>query len=210
MTAGGGILHIEKPPEWLVQQGGLFHGLQLWVNLPREKKLSPPRYQDLRGGDVGLVTTADAGALVRVIAGDVGGHRGPGSTSTPMTMVHATIAPTAQLDLPWRTDFNALVYVLSGNGMVGAEKRPVTSGQLAVLGPGDLVTVAAAASQESRSPSMEVLVLGGQPIREPVAWAGPFVMNTKAEVLKAFEDFQGGHFGEIPAVHGAPTDVVEG
>ena len=210
MTAGGGILHIEKPPEWLVQAGGLFHGLQLWVNLPRAQKLTAPRYQDLRGGDVGLATTHDAGALVRIIAGDVDGHSGPGSTYTPMTMVHATLAPTAQLDLPWRSDFNALVYVLAGNGMVGAEKRPITTGQLAVLGPGDVISVAAAATQESRHPSVEVLVLGGKPIRESVAWAGPFVMNTKAEVLKAFEDFQGGRFGEIPAVHGAPTDVVEG
>jgi quercetin 2,3-dioxygenase len=210
MTAGGGILHIEKPPEWLVQAGGLFHGLQLWVNLPRAQKLTAPRYQDLRGGDVGLVTTHDAGALVRIIAGDVDGHSGPGSTYTPMAMVHATLAPTAQLDLPWRSDFNALVYVLAGNGMVGAEKRPITTGQLAVLGPGDVISVAAAAAQESRHPSVEVLVLGGKPIRESVAWAGPFVMNTKAEVLKAFEDFQGGRFGAIPAVHGAPTDVVEG
>jgi quercetin 2,3-dioxygenase len=210
MTAGGGILHIEKPPEWLVQSGGLFHGVQLWVNLPRAQKLTAPRYQDLRGGDVGLVTTADAGALVRVIAGDVDGHAGPGSTYTPMTMVHATLAPTARLDLPWRPDFNALVYVLAGNGVVGAEERPVRTGQLAVLGAGDLVSMAAVAAQESRSPSLEVLVLGGRPIREPVAWAGPFVMNTKAEVLKAFEDFQGGRFGEIPAVHGSPTRVVEG
>jgi quercetin 2,3-dioxygenase len=210
MTAGGGILHIEKPPEWLVQSGGLFHGVQLWVNLPRAQKLTAPRYQDLRGGDVGLVTTADAGVLVRVIAGDVDGHAGPGSTCTPMTMVHATLAPTARLDLPWRPDFNALVYVLAGNGVVGAEKRPVRTGQLAVLGAGDLVSMAAVAAQESRSPSLEVLVLGGRPIREPVAWAGPFVMNTKAEVLKAFEDFQGGRFGEIPAVHGSPTRVVEG
>jgi redox-sensitive bicupin YhaK (pirin superfamily) len=210
MTAGGGILHIEKPPEWLVQAGGLFHGLQLWVNLPRAQKHTAPRYQDLRGGEVGLLTTPDAGALVRIIAGDVDGHAGPGSTYTPMTMVHATLAPTAQLDLPWRADFNALVYVLAGNGMVGAEKRPLTTGQLAVLGPGDVISVAAAATQESRHPSVEVLVLGGRPIREPVAWAGPFVMNTKAEVLKAFEDFQGGRFGQIPAVHGAPTDVVEG
>ncbi|MGH3315572.1 MAG: pirin family protein [Nocardioidaceae bacterium] len=209
MTAGGGILHIEKPPEWLVQAGGLFHGLQLWVNLPRAQKLTAPRYQDLRGGDVGLATTHDAGALVRIIAGDVDGHSGPGSTYTPMTMVHATLAPTAQLDLPWRRDFNALVYVLAGNAMVGAEKRPITTGQLAVLGPGDVISVAAAATQESRYPSVEVLVLGGKPIRESVAWAGPFVMNTKAEVLTAFEDFQGGRFGEIPAVHGAPTDVVE-
>jgi redox-sensitive bicupin YhaK (pirin superfamily) len=159
---------------------------------------------------VGLLTTPDAGALVLIIAGDVDGHAGPGSTYTPMTMVHATLAPTAQLDLPWRADFNALVYVLAGNGMVGAEKRPLTTGHLAVLGPGDVISVAAAATQESRHPSVEVLVLGGRPIREPVAWAGPFVMNTKAEVLKAFEDFQGGRFGQIPAVHGAPTDVVEG
>jgi quercetin 2,3-dioxygenase len=193
-----------------VQSGGLFHGIQLWVNLPRVQKLVGPRYQDLRGGDVGLVTSHDAGALVRIIAGDVDGHRGPGSTYTPMAMVHATLAPTAHLELPWQRDFNALVYVLSGNGTVGAERRPVTTGQLAVLGAGDVVSLAAAASQESRSPSLEVLVLGGQPIREPVAWAGPFVMNTKAEVLTAFEDFQGGRFGEIPAVHGAPTEVVEG
>ncbi|MGH3355370.1 MAG: pirin family protein [Nocardioidaceae bacterium] len=210
MTAGGGILHIEKPPEWLVQSGGLFHGIQLWVNLPRTQKLTMPRYQDLRGGDVTMLTSPDAGALVRVIAGDVAGHAGPGSTYTPMAMVHVTLAATAGLELPWRPDFNALVYVLSGNGMVGAEKRPVTTGQLAVLGAGDVVSVGAAASQESRSPSLELLVLGGRPIREPVAWAGPFVMNTKAEVLKAFEDFQGGRFGEIPAVHGAPTEVVEG
>jgi quercetin 2,3-dioxygenase len=209
MTAGSGILHIEKPPEWLVQSGGLFHGVQLWVNLPRAQKLSAPRYQDLRGGDVRLLSSPDSGALVRIIAGEVDGHAGPGSTYTPMTMVHATVAPTARLDLPWRTDFNALVYVLSGNGTVGTQRRPVSTGQLAVLGAGDVVSVAAGASQESRSPSLEVLVLGGRPIREPVAWAGPFVMNTKAEVIRAFEDFQGGRFGAIPAVHGAPTHVVE-
>ncbi|MBA3718981.1 MAG: pirin family protein [Nocardioidaceae bacterium] len=210
MTAGSGLLHIEKPPEWLVQSGGLFHGLQLWVNLPRSMKWAAPRYQDLRGGDVGLVTTSDAGALVRVIAGDVGGHAGPGSTHTPMTMVHATLAPSAQVRLPWRPDFNALVYVLAGNGTVGTAKQPIRTGQLAVLGPGDVVELAAAAGQETRSAALEVIVLGGKPIREPVAWAGPFVMNTRAEVITAFEDFQAGRMGRIPAVHGAPTDVVEG
>ncbi|MDQ3664824.1 MAG: pirin family protein [Actinomycetota bacterium] len=210
MTAGSGLLHIEKPPEWLVQSGGLFHGLQLWVNLPRSMKWAAPRYQDLRGGDVGLVTTSDAGALVRVIAGDVGGHAGPGSTHTPMTMVHATLAPSAQVRLPWRPDFNALVYVLAGNGTVGTAKQPIRTGQLAVLGPGDVVELAAAAGQETRSATLEVIVLGGKPIREPVAWAGPFVMNSRAEVITAFEDFQAGRMGRIPAVHGAPTDVVEG
>ncbi len=114
MTAGSGLLHIEAPPEWLVTSGGLFHGIQLWVNLPRSQKLATPRYQDIRAGSVGLSTTPDAGTLIRVIAGDVAGQEGPGSTHTPMALVHATLAPTAKLELPWRTDFNALVYVLSG------------------------------------------------------------------------------------------------
>jgi quercetin 2,3-dioxygenase len=199
MTAGSGILHIEKPPEALVMSGGLFHGIQLWVNLPRSDKLIDPRYQDLRGGDVALATTPDAGVLLRVIAGDVGGVSGPGVTHTPISMIHATLAPSARLELPWRPDFNALVYVLSGSGTAG--DRPIRDGQLAVYGPGDSLSVAAASQQESRTPQLDVLILGGQPIREPVAWAGPFVMNTRAEVVKAFEDFQAGRLGQIPAGH---------
>jgi redox-sensitive bicupin YhaK (pirin superfamily) len=212
MTAGSGLLHIETPPEWLVSAGGLFHGIQLWVNLPRARKWATPRYQDLRSSQLGLVTTSDAGALVRIIAGDVGGQTGPGSTYTPMAMAHASLAPGSRLELPWQVEFNALVYVLAGSGAVGAEQRPVRSGQLAVLGRGDFVSVTAGDKQESRTPTMEVLVLGGRPIREPVAWGGPFVMNTKAEVIAAFEDFQKGRMGQIPAVHGLsndPRDTVE-
>jgi quercetin 2,3-dioxygenase len=199
MTAGKGVLHIEKPPEELVVSGGLFHGFQLWVNLPREQKWVDPRYQDLRAGSVGLVASQDAGALLRVIAGDVDGHAGPGSTYTPMTMVHATVSPGARLELPWRQDFNALAYVLGGHGYAGAERRPVTDGRLVVFGAGDSVTLEADVDQDSRHPALEVLLLGGKPIREPVAWGGPFVMNTKAEVLEAFEDFQAGRLGSIPA-----------
>ncbi len=200
MTAGGGILHIEKPPEALVASGGLFHGIQLWVNLPRIDKLVAPRYQDLRAGQVGLLTTPDAGALIRVIAGEVAGLAGPGSTYTPMTMVHATVSPGASLTLPWREDFNALGYVLSGRGTVGAEAIAVRTGQLAVFGPGGAITVAADAEHDARhGAGLDVLLLGGLPIREPVAWGGPFVMNTKAEVLQAFEDFQKGKLGTIPA-----------
>ncbi len=210
MTAGSGMLHIETPPEWLVAAGGLFHGLQLWVNLPRARKWAAPRYQDLRSSQLGLVTTADAGALVRVIAGEVGGHTGPGSTYTPMAMVHATLAPGSTLDLPWNPAFNALVYVLGGAATVGLDKQPVRTGQLVVLGRGDVVTVQAAERQESRTPAVDLVVLGGRPIREPVAWGGPFVMNTRAEVMQAFEDFQKGRMGEIPAVHGLSNDVVEG
>jgi len=209
MTAGAGILHIEKPPEWLVVSGGLFHGLQLWVNLPSAQKWTAPRYQDLRASEVALVSSSDGGALVRVIAGEVAGHAGPGSTYTPMTLVHATLSPGASLSLPWRPDYNALVYVLGGFGSVGPEQRPIQTGQLAVFGPGDTVTVAAGPVQESRSPNLDLIVLGGRPIREPVAWMGPFVMNTRAEVLQAMADYQAGRLGSIPAIHNAPTTLIE-
>ena len=199
MTAGGGILHIEAPPEEVVVRGGLLHGFQLWVNLPARLKWTPPRYQDIRGGAVALLSSPDGGALLRVIAGEVAGHAGPGITHTPITLLHATLAPGAELRLPWRPDFNALVYVLAGSGSVGGERRPVRLGQLAVFGPGEVVTVAANLSQESRSPQLDVLLLGGLPIREPVAAYGPFVMNTRAELIQAFEDYQAGRLGTIPA-----------
>jgi hypothetical protein len=198
MTAGSGLLHIETPPEHLVASGGLFHGVQLWVNLPRAKKLATPRYQDIRAGEVGLLASPDGGALVRVIAGDVGDDHGPGSTHTPITLVHATVSPGAALALPWNPGFNALVYVLSGQGTVGPERRPISAGQLAVLGAGDVVNVAASARGTGQSPELDVLVLGGQPIREPVVAYGPFVMNTKAEIVQAFEDFQAGRLGVEP------------
>jgi redox-sensitive bicupin YhaK (pirin superfamily) len=199
MTAGSGILHIEKPPEHLVMSGGVFHGFQLWVNLPARDKFLPPAYQDLRGGDVELLASADGGALLRLIAGDLDGHRGPGSTHTPMAMVHATIHPGSQTRLPWRSDFNALAYVLGGKGRFGAEQRPAEMGQLVVFGLGEAITIAADDRQESRSPNLDVLVLGGRPIGEPVARYGPFVMNTRAELIQAFEDFQAGKLGTVPA-----------
>jgi hypothetical protein len=201
MTAGSGLLHIEAPPEELVVAGGLFHGFQLWVNLPAKDKFLPPRYQDLRAGNVALLTTPDGGTLIRLIAGELDEHRGPGSTHTPMAMLHATLSPGARMQLPWRRDFNALVYVLNGEGSFGEERAPARMGNLAVFGPGDTITVSADPEQESRSPEMDVLVLGGLPIREPVAWAGPFVMNTRDELVTAFEDYQAGRLGEIP--HGA-------
>jgi quercetin 2,3-dioxygenase len=237
MTAGSGLLHIEAPPEELVVSGGLFHGFQLWVNLPKTLKMATPRYQDIRAGQVSLLTSADGGVLVRVIAGELDGlnttqaarasaprpnellaarasaprpnellaarasapRRGPGITHTPISLIHATLEPGAKLTLPWRPDFNALVYTLAGAGSVGENRQPVKLGQLAVFGAGDTITIEAAPRQESRSPKMDVLILGGQPIREPIAAYGPFVMNTKAELMQAFEDFQAGRLGVIPA-----------
>jgi quercetin 2,3-dioxygenase len=199
MTAGAGILHIEKPPEELVVSGGLFHGFQLWVNLPSQDKLLQPRYQDLRGSEVTLLTSEDGAALLRLIAGELAGHRGPGQTHTPITMIHATVHPGARIHLPWRAEFNALAYVLNGGGRFGLEQTPARMGQLVLFGAGDAVTIEADPQQESRSPTLDVLILGGEPIREQVAWYGPFVMNTREELVQAYEDYRAGRLGTIPA-----------
>jgi redox-sensitive bicupin YhaK (pirin superfamily) len=194
MTAGSGILHIETPPEELVVSGGLFHGVQLWVNLPRSEKMVAPAYQNLEADLVTLVSSPDGGALLRLIAGEVGGHRGPGSTRSPIVVAHATVSPGAQLVVPWDPSFNALAYVLAGSGAAGDERHAVRTGQLAVFGEGDTVTLTATGSEP-----LDVLLLGGRPIREPVVQYGPFVMNTKAEVQQAFDDFQRGVLGTVPA-----------
>jgi redox-sensitive bicupin YhaK (pirin superfamily) len=201
MTAGAGILHIERPPDDLVTSGGLFHGIQLWVNLPAADKWVAPRYQDIEPLAATLLSSPDGGALVRVIAGPVAGQAGPGITYTPISLVHATVSPGARLVLPWPAEFNALVYVLAGHGTVGPDDRPIHTGQLAVHGAGDAIVVGADRDQESRSPNLDVLVLGGRPIGEPVAAYGPFVMNTKDELAQAFEDFHAGRLGTIPADH---------
>jgi quercetin 2,3-dioxygenase len=197
MTAGKGILHIETPPEALVVAGGLFHGIQLWVNLPARDKMIEPAYQGLEADDVTLLSSADGGALVRIIAGDVAGYRGPGSTHTPMAFMHASIAPGALLEVPWDPGFNALVYLLAGSGRVGSDGRPVASGQLVTFGAGDFISLRADDEQPGTD-HLEALILGGQPIGEPVEHYGPFVMNTKAEIGQALEDFEAGRLGTIP------------
>jgi redox-sensitive bicupin YhaK (pirin superfamily) len=198
MTAGAGILHIETPPEALVISGGLFHGIQLWVNLPSKDKFIPPAYQGLEADEVALLSSPDGGALVRVIAGGLAGVAGPGSTHSPMALMHATLQPGAHLRIPWNPTFNALAYVLAGSGRSGTEGRPVAAGQMSAFGPGDWVTLQADDRQDSRSATFEVLLLGGRPIGEPVEHYGPFVMNTKAEIAQAMDDFEAGRLGRIP------------
>src|SRR6202162_1109219 len=201
MTAGAGILHIERPPDALIASGGLFHGIQLWVNLPAAQKWRPARHQDIRAGNVALLTSHDGGALLRVIAGEVAGHSGPGITYTPISLAHVTVAPGARLLLPRPRDFHPLIYVLAGNGTAGAEQRPVHTGQLVALGAGDVVAATGATEQESRSPNLELLILWGRAIRQPVAHYGPFVMNTHAEIAQALAAFQAGRMGVVPANH---------
>jgi redox-sensitive bicupin YhaK (pirin superfamily) len=201
MTAGGGILHDELPTERMYRAGGPFHAVQLWVNLPARLKMTPPRYQAITRDELRLLTSDDGGALIRLIAGDVGGFSGAGVTHTPIAYAHVTLAPGAQLSVPWSRDFSAFAYVLTGRGTVAAEDRPAEDGQLVVFGPGDHLVVTA---DERHADPLDVLLLGGLPIREPIAHYGPFVMNTRAEILEAVEDYQAGRLGIIPADQLAP------
>ena len=198
MTAGDGILHIETPPEHLVMSGGVFHGVQLWINLPKNKKRINPQYQDLQGKDSTMLTSADGGALIRVLAGEIDGHNGPGISHTPLAIAHLTLAPGASVDIPWRSDFNAVVYALAGAGNLGGANTPIKTGQTAVLIDGNVLRVTASALQDSRTNSLELFIIGGVPLREPVFQYGPFVMSTREEVIEAMEDYQKGRFGHIP------------
>ena len=162
----------------------------------RRFPVSKPR----TAADTVLLSSDDGGALVRVISGDVAGHQGPGMTHTPITYLHATLSPHAHLTLPWPEDFTAMVYVLSGRGTVGPDHRPLEEGQLAVFeGNGAALTMRA-------DTAWDVLVLGGLPLREPVARYGPFVMNTRAEILQAVEDFQAGRLGVTHVPHVTAAD----
>jgi redox-sensitive bicupin YhaK (pirin superfamily) len=202
MTAGSGILHDEVPTESFKRNGGRSHGVQLWVNLPAALKFTPPRYQAIGRNDLTLLASPDGGALVRLIAGDLAGHAGPGSTHTPITYAHASLRPGAELRVPWNAAFSGLAYVLSGQGYAGSERRPVDAHQLAVFGPGDSLTIGAAATQPEDSPDLEVLLLGGLPIGEPIAHYGPFLMNTRDEIVQALDDYQHGRMGQVPALDG--------
>ena len=164
MTAGSGLLHKEAPPADSVARGGLFQGVQLWVNLPARLKMSPPRYQDIRGGAVTLLTSHDGGAPAP-------GHRRRGRRPRgPWRHPHAHRAPprhgappAPSSACPGGATSTRSVWAFSGSGTVGGDQRAFHGGQLAVLGAGDVVTVTADAAQDSHTPALEVLVLGGLP-----------------------------------------------
>jgi redox-sensitive bicupin YhaK (pirin superfamily) len=204
MTAGAGILHDELPTERMYRKGGPMHGVQLWVNLPASLKFSPPRYQAIIGESLRLIATQDGGALIRIIAGDVGEFTGPGITHTPITYLHATVSAGAELMLPWNPAFSAFAYVLVGQGYAGVEQRPISDHQFVMFGPGDWIAMRAAESHTGDADVLDVIVLGGLPIREPIVHYGPFVMNAPEEIAQALEDYQHGRLGIIPADQLAP------
>jgi quercetin 2,3-dioxygenase len=195
MTAGAGILHDEMPTDRLLVSGGPMHAVQLWVNLPAALKFTSPRYQGITGDKLTLLSSDDGGALVRLIAGDLADHAAPGVTHTPIIYAHATVAPGARLSIPWNPTYNAMAYVLSGRAFAGESDRPVDAHDLVVFGRGNSIDLRAADGQK-----LDVLLLGGLPIREPVVQHGPFVMNTRAEIVQAVDDFHAGRLGTLPAI----------
>ena len=161
-------------------------------------KFSAPAYQPVEANDLLLLASEDGGSLLRVIAGEVDGHVGPVRRTRRSRCCTRRSPPGAQLSLPWQPTYNALAYVYAGSGTVGPKAEPIHAGQLAVFGAGDRITIAADAKQDSRTSSLEVILLGGEPISEPMVHYGPFVMNTRDELAQALEDYQAGRLGVIP------------
>jgi len=196
MTAGSGVIHSEMPEKSFAAKGGRMHGFQLWVNLPRRDKMMTPRYQEVRGEKIPAAASPDGGVRVKVLAGESLGARAVIDTRTPILYLDASLEPGAKLSQPVPEDFNVFAYVVEGAGRFGADARRAADEDLVLFARGgDAVEVEAAAERPLR-----VLLVGGTPIGEPVARYGPFVMNTRNELIQAVEDFQNGRFGEIPPV----------
>ena len=197
MTAGAGVIHSEMPTDEFQRRGGRMHGFQLWVNLPREDKLMRPRYQDLRAADIPVVDSG--GATVRVIAGEFAGRAGAGETRIPIVFLHATVRPGATLEVPVPADHSAFVYAFGGSGQAGRD-TPLVDGRLVQFAPGEgAITVRV--GDDAPEP-LEALILAGRPLREPIARYGPFVMNTREEIIQAFDDYQSGRMGAIEPLVG--------
>jgi hypothetical protein len=192
MTAGSGVVHSEEPSDRIKRDGGRVHGFQLWVNLPSKDKMIAPRYQEIPGAGIPEAESADGNAKVRVIAGEALGVKAVIDTRTPILYQHWTLKPGALVSQPVPQGFNAVAYVFRGEARIGPEGTIVKEGDLAVFGPGGDVRL----STDPGS-SAQLLLLGGVPLAEPVAWYGPFVMNTKQQVLDAIDDYQNGRMGQI-------------
>jgi hypothetical protein len=197
MTAGGGVIHSEMPEDEFFRTGGRMHGFQLWVNLPRRDKMMRPRYQEIPREQIPTATSADGKSMVRVIAGEAMGAQAVIDTRTPIMFLHYTLKPGAQVVQPVPRDYHVFAYVFGGSGKFGSGERSAAERQIVLFAnDGDLVSIA---SSPEGAEDLEVLVIGGAPLGEPVARYGPFVMNTKEEIVQAIQDYQSGKMGQIAA-----------
>ena len=194
MTAGSGIVHSEMPSPNMQSRGGRAHGFQIWVNLPAAQKMTPPRYQHVPAAEIPLGRSDDGLIEARVIAGEALGASAAIDTHTPVVLQDWTVRPGGRARQPLAADHQAAIYVFDGAVTLGEEETKVEAGQLAILGPGEAIAVAAAPAASTPG---RFLLLAGVPLGEPIARHGPFVMNTPAEVEQAIEDYRAGRMGEI-------------
>jgi redox-sensitive bicupin YhaK (pirin superfamily) len=193
MTAGSGVIHSELPSARFMDEGGVMHGFQIWVNLPARDKMIAPHYQEIPRDRIPEMRSADGKVRVRIIAGESLGTSAVIDTHTPIVYLHFTLEPGAHFTQSVASDHNALVYGVRGSVELGPEQTPVGEGQLAVLTSGDEI-VMRVADDGARS---DILLLAGRPIDEPLARYGPFVMNTAEEIQQAIADYRAGRRGDI-------------
>jgi redox-sensitive bicupin YhaK (pirin superfamily) len=195
MTAGAGVVHSEMPSADFARKGGRMHGFQLWVNLPKRDKMTTPRYQEIPNSQIPKVTSEDKLVSVNVIAGEAMGQKAVIETRTPIMYLHYTIKPGGIVTQAVPNNFNTFAYVIDGQGLFGAESERGEDGQMVLFAQdGEELRIENPAEATA---TLEVLLIGGVPLNEPVARYGPFVMNTREEILQAVEDYQNGKMGEI-------------
>ena len=194
MTAGSGVVHSELPADEFMRNGGVMHGFQVWVNLPARDKMIQPRYQEIPAAQIPIATSSDGKVTVRVIAGQALGKSAVIETRTPIYYLHYTIQAGGDVTQDIPSGYNALVYLISGELKVGKEQKNVHEGQMAQLSDGDAVRLTVASNAAAPA---DFLLLAGQPLNEPVARYGPFVMNTREQIEQAFRDYQSGRMGQI-------------
>jgi redox-sensitive bicupin YhaK (pirin superfamily) len=195
MTAGSGVVHAEMPSVEFMRTGGRMHGFQLWVNLPQRDKMITPRYQEIPSLRIPKATSADGLVSVSVIAGEAMGEKAVIETRTPIIYLHYRINPGGFVTQQVPRAFNAFAYVIEGDGLFGAEGERGADGQMVMFAPdGDEVRIE---NPAVAAETLEVLLIAGVPLNEPIARYGPFVMNTEAEIHQAFEDYRRGRMGAI-------------
>jgi hypothetical protein len=194
MTAGSGVIHSEMPEKEFARKGGRLHGFQLWVNLPKRDKMIAPRYQDIKSSRIPAAESDNGNVKAKVIAGESLGKKAVIDTRTPIMYLHFTIQPGSRVSQPVPQGFNAFAYVVEGEGMFGADGTRATKQQAVLFGnDGNEVVIKAL---EAKSP-LDVLLIAGQPLNEPVARYGPFVMNSEEEIRQAIDDYRSGRMGRI-------------
>jgi len=195
MTAGAGVVHSEMPSREFMRAGGRMHGFQLWVNLPQRDKMMKPRYQEISSSQIPKATSADGLVTVRVIAGEAMGQKAVIETRTPIIYLHYRIEPGGVATQRVSDDYQAFAYVVEGGGLFGAEGESAGDAQM-VMFTRDRGEVRIENPSDAKA-TLELLLIAGVPLNEPVARYGPFVMNTDDEIRQAIEDYQLGRMGEI-------------